>query len=113
MTKINQKYSDAVPSASPTAAAALVLQTGACALYEVNAVAGASAGFVMVFDAVSAPADGTVTPKRVWPIPANGSLEYIFHLPLQFMLGCVLVFSTTGPFTKTASATAFLGGAVQ
>jgi hypothetical protein len=113
MTTIAVQTSDVIPAEAAAAAGSLVVKAAPCDLYDVNAVAGASAGFVMLFDAVAAPADGTVTPVRVWPLAANAGLQVGFHKPLQMKVGCVLVFSTTGPFTKTVSATAFLGGAAS
>jgi hypothetical protein len=64
----------------------------------------------MIFDAASAPADGTVTPKLVEAIAANASIQQSLRTPIRFSTGITMVFSTTGPFTKTASATAFLAG---
>ncbi len=108
----------ATPSASAapssvqtaTASASLTVKGSAGNLYGYECCAGASAGYLMVFDATSAPADGTVTPRRVHAIAANASLSRSFNPPIRFSTGIVLVFSTTGPFTKTASATAFLAG---
>jgi hypothetical protein len=95
------------PSNNTAVASNLVVKASAGNLYHVACVAGASAGFLMVFDATSAPADGAVTPKIVRPIAANGSVDIPFDTPYRFNTGITLVFSTTGPFTKTASATAY------
>ncbi len=103
----------ALASASTTAlASSLVLKASPGNLYGFNVVTGASAGYLMIFDAISAPADGSVTPKRVIAIAANTSVDRTFGKPIRFNTGITLVFSTTGPFTKTASATAFLAGEV-
>lgn len=97
-------------SATSAVASSLVLKASAGNLYGYNIVAGASAGYLMIFNATSAPADGAVTPTLCIPVAANAGLERQFAKPLRFTTGITMVFSTTGPFTKTASATAFLAG---
>jgi ABC-type branched-subunit amino acid transport system substrate-binding protein len=92
------------------AASSQIVKASAGNLYGYNIVSGASAGYLMIFDAVSAPADGTVTPKLVEAIAANASIQQSLRTPIRFSTGITMVFSTTGPFTKTASATAFLAG---
>lgn len=116
----NASYAAIVPSsqatAAPTstqtavAAGSLIVKASAGNLYGYDCCAGASAGYLMVFDSAAAPADGTVTPKRVHAIAANASLSRSFNPPIRCAAGIVLVFSTTGAFTKTISATAFLAG---
>lgn len=71
-------------------------------------------GYVMMFDAIAAPADGSVTPRKVWQVnlSASGTLEVSFSPSLALTAGAVLVFSTTGPFTKTAAAAAQFSGEV-
>jgi hypothetical protein len=96
--------------ATSVAAASLVLKAAAGNLYGYNVVTGASAGYLMAFDSATVPADGAVTPKLCIAIAANASVDRSFGKPLRFTVGIVLVFSTTGPFTKTASATAFIAG---
>ena len=70
-------------------------------------------GYIMLFDASSVPSDGTVTPKWVQPVFANGGASWSWWNPISFSTGIVAVFSSTGPFVKTASATAFISGQVQ
>jgi hypothetical protein len=103
------------PVVTGSAAANLVLKAGAGNLYSFQVTSGASAGFVLVFDATSAPADGAVTPKKCYQLAANGTLgaSWIPGPPLNFATGITVSFSTTGCFTKTASATAFISGEVQ
>ncbi len=96
------------PNAVSAAAGSQIAKASAGKLYGLNVVAGASAGFVMVFDSTTVPADGTVTPKKVFPIAANAGVSYSWDRGLTFTAGIVIVFSTTGPFTKTISATAFI-----
>jgi hypothetical protein len=94
--------------ATAAAAGSLVVKASAGNLYDFNVVAGASAGFVMIFNAVSAPADGAVTPAFVIPLAANAGVAFSFPYPRRFSTGITIVFSTTGPFSKTISATAFI-----
>lgn len=96
------------PVATAVASGSQIAKAAAGKLYGLNVVAGASAGFVMVFDSATVPADGTVTPKKVFPIAANAGVSYSWDRGLIFSSGIVIVFSTTGPFTKTISLTAFI-----
>lgn len=115
----NGAYAVGAPSAAasvgvaPTVTAAVnsavVGKASAGNLYGFNVVAGASAGFVLVFNAISAPADGAVTPVKCLPLAANAGLDQNYRsLPVAFTTGITVVFSTTGCFSKTASATAFI-----
>lgn len=98
-----------VPQATPAAASSLVLNTALKGLYAAQVTAGASAGFLMVFDAAAVPADGTVAPAKCYAVPAATSLGVTFAPSLYARNGWVLVFSTgANCFTKAASATAFL-----
>lgn len=77
---------------------------------------GATAGYLMVFNAASAPVDGAVTPDQVAiQVPANATVGRVFTPPdiVNFGTGFTVCFSSTGPYTKTASATAMLEGAWQ
>lgn len=113
-----------VPSASassgtaaavtPVAAGSLVAKASGGTLYGVNVTAGASAGYVLIFNATTAPADGTVTPARCIPLAANTGIEVNYRsVPLYFATGITVVFSTTGCFSKTVSATAFIAADVK
>lgn len=97
-----------VPAATAAVASNLVAKASAGNLYGFNVVNGASAGYVMVFNATAAPADGAVTPLKCYTLAANSSIEILYDPPVRCGTGVTLVFSTTGPFTKTASATAFI-----
>lgn len=81
--------------------------------YGANLVTGAASGYFLLFDAISAPADGAVLPVRCWSTTANSTLGVGFPIPLALTTGITLVFSTTGCFTKTASATAFMQADVK
>lgn len=101
------------PAATTVAANALVLKASPGNLYSCYA-SSTVAGWLMIFNAIAAPADGTVTPIHAIPIAAGGfgSIPPI-EIPEWFSVGITAVFSSTGPFTKTASATAFIHGAVK
>lgn len=101
------------PLANVVAAGSVVVSTRPVTLHRLNATAGASAGYLMAFDAIALPADGTVTPVMCRAIAANSSVTVVLDAPARFATGLVLVFSTTGCFTKTISATAFFEYAVR
>lgn len=101
-------------TATSAASSALIVKTVGADLYDVNVVSGASAGYVLVLDANAVPADGTVTPALCLPVAANTGLDISLRAqPMFFRAGIVVVFSTTGCFSKTASATAFISAAAQ
>lgn len=102
-----------VTAATATVAGSLILKAAAGNLYGYNIVTGASAGYLMIFDSATVPADGAVTPKRVVTVAANSTIDRAFDIPRRFASGMVLVFSSTGPFTKTISNTAYLAGEFQ
>lgn len=88
-----------------------VFCSGPCELSSVYVTSGATPGYALSFNATSAPADGAVTPIDCVVLPANStvSLSYAGTADV-FNVGLTLVFSTTGCFTKTVSATAFFKG---
>lgn len=98
------------PTSTQTAVAAgsVVAKASAGNCYGFNVVSGASAGYLLLFDSSTVPADGTVTPKKAYVMAANSSLGVHWDVPRRFGSGITAVFSTTGPFTKTISATAFI-----
>ena len=104
---------------SGSAVSSVVLKTctapAVCDFFDAYATTGATAGFLMVFDAASAPSDGAVTPKACIAVPINSTVGIaVGQWPtVPYQTGVVLVFSTTGCFTKTANTTAFLSGRVQ
>lgn len=99
---------------TPAVAGALIVKAGTVYLAGLNVTSGASAGYVMLFDAADVPADGAVAPLRCLPIAANTGLDVNWRgAPVYLQQGAVVVFSTTGCFTKTASATAFIAGDIQ
>ena len=76
---------------------------------------GAAAGYMMIFNSITIPADGAVTPVNCIYVPANTSIGLIWapQPPEWYSTGIAIAFSTTGCFTKTASATAFFHALVQ
>lgn len=101
------------PVVSAAAEGSHVLKASAGNLYSLVVTSGAAAGYVMVFNATSAPADGAVTPAECVVVAANSTVSINFQgVPEAYATGITAVFSTTGCFTKTISATAFFSGKV-
>jgi hypothetical protein len=102
-------------SATPALASNLAVKASAGNLYSFDIAADSTlsgaAWWLMIFNLTSAPADGAVTPAKCYSFPL-GTTNYAaaFPVPVNFSTGIVLVVSTTGCFTKTASAHAFLSG---
>lgn len=85
-----------------------------CFIRSVYVTTGATAGYLMTFDAASAPGDGAVTPVECVIAPANSTASIDFGETTEpYGTGLTAVFSTTGCFTKTTSATAFFKGRAQ
>lgn len=103
------------PVVSASAEASHVIKAGAGLFYDAYVTTGATAGYFLAFNATTDPADGAVTPRACIPAPANQStyLAVQGSPPVPYTTGVVLVFSTTGCFTKTESATAFFSGRVK
>jgi hypothetical protein len=103
------------PSATAVAGSGIVLSATPDSLTGLEVTSGATAGFVLVFDSATVPGDGTVAPALCHQMLASTSWEMPID-PLQppfFHLGVSVVYSSTGCFTKTASATAFISGQVS
>lgn len=98
-----------VPVVSPSAEGSRVFCAAACNLWSIYITTGASAGFLMTFNATSAPAEGAVTPIECVQVAANSTVALSFGSgpPDRYSTGATAVFSTTGCFNKTISATAF------
>lgn len=106
------------PVNSTAAEGSHVLCTGPCNLYNVTVTIGATSGWLLLFDATAAPADGAVTPIWWFPVASNATnggatANWGPGPPLGTTTGLTAVFSTTGPFTKTVSATAAFSAGVQ
>jgi hypothetical protein len=101
-------------TASPAVTGSLVVSPRPGYLLGANVVTSGSAGYLMLIDSATVPVDGAVTPARCLPVAANTGIDLnLRSAPIRFTNGIVLVFSTTGCFSKTASATAFLAGDVR
>ena len=68
--------------------------------------------WVMLFNATTAPSDGAVTPVAWWQVNASSTLSVSEMPGLALSTGIVIVCSTTGPFTKTASALCTFGAGI-
>lgn len=93
----------ALSNARTTAlATSLVVKATAGTLFGCQGYASA-AGYILIHDAASLPADATV-PKEVVPVAAGSPFSFDFGTyGVAFPTGIVVVFSTTGP-TKTLGA---------
>jgi len=93
------------PVSSTAAESCHVMKASAGNLFSVSGYIGA-AGFIMVFDSPTPPADGAVTPKY-WAYSASaGSWSMNFGaVPARMLTGITVCASSTGPLTKTAYST--------
>jgi len=105
----------ATPVFSSAAEGSHILKANPGCLLAVYATPGATAGYLMIFNQKTVPADGAVTPVDCIQVPANTTIaaSWAPQPPEWFSSGIVAVFSTTGCFTKTISATAFIHALVQ
>lgn len=102
------------PLSSSAAEASHILCAGPCNVYDVSATTGAVAGFLILWNATSAPANGAIAGgggANQWTnciqVPANGSVSlFEGNIPASFSTGAVILYSTTGCYNYTASATA-------
>lgn len=101
------------PITSGAAEGSKVFKASAGNLYAYQVTTGAAAGYVMLFNATSAPADGAVTPVKCVSVAAGSTVGVSMNPPEYFSTGVTAVFSTTGCFTKTVSATATFSGDVK
>lgn len=111
--------STAAAGIAPVVSASLegshVLKASAGNLYDAYVTTGTTPGYLMTFNATSAPGDGAVTPIDCIQAPPSQTTA-LFTLaspPEVFSTGITIVFSTTGCFTKTISATVFFHGRIQ
>lgn len=85
-----------------------------CFIRSLYVTTGATAGYLMTFNAVAAPSNGAVTPQMCIAVPANATWGVDFgDTTDQYVTGMTAVFSSTGCFTQTLSATAFFSGRMQ
>lgn len=106
------------PVVSASGEASHVLKATPGNLYGVYATnLTATAGFLVVLNATSAPGDGTITPLACVPLAANSiaGINYSPGPPAVYSTGIVAVVTSANTcFTKTTGViTAFIGGQVQ
>lgn len=105
-----------VPVVTSTAVASLVIKAAPGNLYSVYATnSSATGGFLLLFNAIAAPSDGTVTPYDCVPIAGTSTsgINYAPNPPKYYSIGIVAVLSTGATcFTKTTSGgvTGFISG---
>ena len=102
------------PVVTGSALACQVLKASAGNLYSTSGYVSAAA-WIMVFNATSAPGDGTVTPAAVIYAANAGSWSALYDpVPLYLGTGITVCASSTGPYTKTAFSTSnFITGQVN
>lgn len=106
------------PIPSTSAEASHVLKASAGTLWSVYATnLTATAGFLVVLNATSAPVDGAITPLDCVPLPANGAVAVNYNSgpPATYSTGITAVLtSATTCFTKTTGViTGFIKGQVN
>lgn len=93
-----------VPVHTSVAAASLVAKLGAGQIFGYSGTNGATAGYVMVFDAIAVPSNGTVgtTLIECFQVAANGFFSSEDAASsLVVANGVTIVLSSTGPYTLT------------
>jgi len=105
------------PVVTAAAAATLVLKAGPGVLHQIQAANHtATAGFLVVLNVTSAPADGAILPLACVALPANGtaSLDYTPYAGAYSVGITAVLTSATSCFTKTTGViTGFIGGVIQ
>lgn len=103
------------PTSSTALESSRIFKASSCLLFDFQVNTTTSPGWVLVFNSATVPADGPVTPAKAYQLPANSTLgaSWAPAPPLLLGTGCTIVFSTTGPYTKAASATAMFSAEWQ
>lgn len=102
------------PVATTVAAGSLIAKATSGFMYGFSATSGASAGYLMILDSATVPADGTVTPAYCYVMAANSTVSVSFiENPAAFVNGITFVYSTTGCFNKTISNTAYVSTQIR
>lgn len=105
----------ATPIVSTAAEGSRVLKASKGCLLSLYVYNSGAAAFLMVFNSITVPADGAVTPIECIPV---GSASYQFlnfapQPPEYYSTGISAAISTTGCFTKTVGSGAFFHAIVQ
>jgi hypothetical protein len=97
------------PQATQAVSTSVVVPQGVLFIHGASITTGGSAGYFMIMNAAADPGNGTVKPIKCVVVAANATVTVTADpdTAWDFPLGVVLVFSTTGCFTETQSATAF------
>lgn len=103
------------PTGTQSAASNQVLCSAACNVYSITVTIGATAGWVMLFNATVLPSNGATDATMVWCYPVNsdgtkGGIDKSPPQPWAMTTGAVIGFSSTACNSLTASATAFFSG---
>lgn len=106
------------PVVTSAVATNLVLKAAAGNLYSLNVSAdstlSATAWWIMIHNATSAPGNGAVTPLKCYAMASGTtSASFAFPTPIRFSTGISVTVSTNGCFTQADSAHAFISGDVQ
>lgn len=101
--------SHVTPQATASAVTSVVVPNGVLGLHGAAITTGAAAGYFMLLNAAADPGNGPVTPVKCVQVAAASTtgISADPNTMWDFPKGIVLVFSTTGCFTETQSATAF------
>lgn len=106
----------AVPIASAGAASGVVIRAGGGQVNSINIVNGATAGWAVLYDSATLPADGTLNAAMIrWclPIGVNTGLRDTFAAPLYFYNGLTTFVSSTSCTTKAAVAYGYAAAQVK
>jgi hypothetical protein len=105
-----------MPVQASGAASGVAIIAGVGQANSVNIVNGATAGFAVLYDSATVPADGAVTPSLIrWcmPIAINQGIRDGFGTPLYFYNGLSAFVSSTSCTTKAAVVYGFAAAQVQ
>lgn len=107
----------ATPVVSSALEASHVLKASpGCLISGYVTIDSTGAGWLMIFNSTTVPADGAVTPQDCIYIPSAPNSVGLNWAPLPpewFSTGIAVAFSSTGCFTKTVSAHAYFHALVQ
>jgi len=97
------------PQASAAAETSHFVPYGVLGLHGASITTGAASGYFMILNAAADPGNGAVSPIKCVVVGASSTVAISADPDTMwdFPQGIVLVFSTTGCFTETQSATAF------
>jgi hypothetical protein len=105
-----------MPVQASGAASGVVIVAGVGQANSVNIVNGATAGWAVLYDSATIPADGALTPSLIrWcmPVAINTGIRDPFNTPLYFYNGLSAFVSSTSCTTKLAVAYGFAAAQVQ